>query len=684
MLYCKFRENIMREGGVVMGRLKGIGGKLTSLVLLLLIFIIATLGMIAVINSSKAVNEQVQSSLVKQAKEVKNYINEKTGRILDDIESIAQHPTIQGMSLEQQLAYLEGEIAKNPEYQTFGIVKESGMATFLTGDEVDLSDREFVQKALSGQTAISDIVKSGLTNEPAMIAATPIQTVTGEKAALIVQMDGYTLANISAETKVGETGFTLILTQTGTVLGHQNFDWVKEQLNFIEQAEQNNKFLSEAAILKEEVLVKDEGIARYESESGGVRYLAYSTMDNGWKIGLVAMEEEFLASIHKLQQLFIIVSIVMLTIGAIFTFIISKSITRPIEGIVKASEVLATGDFTRDIDESYRKRKDEIGLLAASLQLMRDNTRNAIVQVNAGSKQVQDASMTMGTSVEQMREMTDKIVENVSEVSEGSLAQLTMAEESAVSMEQMSQGIQNIAEMATTVVGNVEYIRLKMTEGLDAVNSSILQMQDIQAGTEHEKAIIYELDKESQEIGQISKMITDIADQTNLLALNASIEAARAGEAGKGFAVVADEVRKLSEQTASSAAQINNLIAKVQVHTRDAVNATNGSASNVAEGISTIGEVGERFKAVADAMVSINGEIEGMSAATEQMSANSEEVSAAMEEMASTARNANEYVQQVTASMQEQRAAIGAIEQETELLEEMANQLQGAVKIFKC
>lgn len=666
-----------------MKRFKGISGKLMLSVVALLVMACGTLGYFSFMNSSKVLKEQIEANLEAQAHDVAQYIEERFQRVYDDLNAIAERDEIRSMDREQQMEYLQQRIKRTEEYQTFAIVHENGDAEFLEGDVIDLNSRAYIHEGFAGKTGVSEVLTSLLTGEPALIIVTPIDTVTGEKALLLAHIDGYYLTDITENIKVGETGFALILSSDGTVMGHKNREWVKEGLNFIEQAETNGTMLDEAKAVKEEILPNQSGTATYKSSSGGQRYIGFSTLENGWKIGVVAMEEEFLASLHDMKNTFYITTMIIAAIGSILTYFISQSIARPIVGVVQISETLAAGDFTKDVEQRYKKRKDEVGMLANSLQNMKDNMRNAIHKVTNSVQQVQTATVAMGDGVENVHQMTLQIAAAVEEVGSGSQNQTVMAEEGAGSMEQMTQGIQNVAGVASTIAENTDYIQQKVEDGHRAVKQSIDQMYAIQEGTKKELVIIQQLEKESIEVGQISKMITAIADQTNLLALNASIEAARAGEAGKGFAVVADEVRKLSEQTATSAAQINSLIINVQSHTKEAVQAAISGAATVENGIVSIEKVGSRFEDVVEAVTKITLEVEQMSAAAEQMSANTEEVSAAMEEVAATARTANDHVQDVTQSMRHQQRTIDDINNETEKLEEMAQQLKEAVQQFK-
>src|SRR5699024_5724282 len=194
---------------------------------------------------------------------------------------------------------------------------------------------------------------------------------------------------------------------------------------------------------------------------------------------------------------------------------------------------------------------------------------------------------------------------------------------------------------------------------------------------------INKLQETSEEINEITDIITNIADQTNLLALNASIEAARAGEAGSGFAVVADEIRKLSEQTASSALDINHLISNIQEETNVAVVTVERSKTDVDEGMQFITQLRDDFESMFSFLDDIHNQMTDLSALSEEMSAGAEEVSTAVDETMETTTNSTEYIRDVTEKIHSQYEMVEEIQRSATQLEETAEGLKASIASFR-
>jgi len=495
-------------------------------------------------------------------------------------------------------------------------------------------------------------------------------------------MDGYYLSNIVEDIKVGNSGYAFMLDAKGTIIGHNNHSYVKEQNNPIKEAEETGVMTGRALAAKEMIAHKS-GYFSFETEDAGTNLMGYHTLDNGWKMGVIALENEMFSGLSKLKTNFIVTTIIVSLLGLFISFAISRSVSRPLRHVLRISEGLSEGDFTQEIPEKYLKRIDEMGTMSRALDRMTVNMREMIAKVSHEATTVNEASCDLMGDVMAVTKHSKQIAGAINEIDRGAQSQTVMAEESASAMEQMALGIQNVAEVASTIASNTDFISQKISESNDAVQQSICRMNEIQEGTKAELMIIHKLEKESEEINLISNMIAAISDQTNLLALNASIEAARAGDAGKGFAVVAEEVRKLSEQTAESATKINVLIERVQSYTLEVVKAAELGEDNVERGLASIEAVGERFEEIVQAVGEIAGQVEEMNASAEQMSANTEEVSASMEEMAATAHAASDYVHEVTDATTEQLNTVTTMNDQTEKLSAMAKRLYGAIQKFK-
>lgn len=662
--------------------IKGIGGKLVVAIIALVFVTCGTLGLSTWINSTKAMNEQVETNLVSRAGDVSQYIEEHFQLTLVEVEAIAEQEAVRSMDFEKQKQYLSKRLADNKNYLGFGIIKADGVAHYLDDTTADLGDRDYVKEGFTGNSVMSEITISRVTGEPVILIVSPIDTVSGEKALLLARIDGYYLSNIVEDIKVGNSGYAFMLDANGTIIGHNNHSYVKEQNNPIKEAEETGVMTGRALAAKE-MIANKSGYFSFETEDAGTNLMGYHTLDNGWKMGVVALENEMFSGLSKLKTNFIVTTIIVSLLGLIISFAISRSVSRPLRHVLRISEGLSEGDFTQEIPEKYLKRIDEMGTMSRALDRMTDNMREMIAKVSHEATTVNEASCDLMGDVMAVTKHSEQIAGAINEVDRGAQSQTVMAEESASAMEQMALGIQNVAEVASTIASNTDFISQKISESNHAVQQSICRMNEIQEGTTAELMIIHKLEKESEEINLISNMITAISEQTNLLALNASIEAARAGDAGKGFAVVAEEVRKLSEQTAESATKINVLIERVQSYTLEVVKAAESGEDNVERGLASIEAVGERFEEIVRAVGEIAGQVEEMNASAEQMSANTEEVSASMEEMAATAHAASDYVHEVTDATTEQLKTVITMNNQTEKLSEMAKRLYEAIQKFK-
>ena len=166
----------------------------------------------------------------------------------------------------------------------------------------------------------------------------------------------------------------------------------------------------------------------------------------------------------------------------------------------------------------------------------------------------------------------------------------TTRETAAVSAaaEQASVNVQMVAAAAEQLASSISEISRQVTQSAQVTGHAVKD-------AERTNAIVHELAEGAQKIGQIVRVISNIAGQTNLLALNATIEAARAGEAGKGFAVVASEVKELASQTARATEEIGSQISQIQAATGLAVEA-------ISDIVTTIGEVSQIATTIAAAV----------------------------------------------------------------------------------
>jgi methyl-accepting chemotaxis protein len=291
---------------------------------------------------------------------------------------------------------------------------------------------------------------------------------------------------------------------------------------------------------------------------------------------------------------------VLLVLGVILALVVGRSIANPVVEMTGAMRKLAAGDKSTEIPA--RDARDEIGEMAKAVDVFKENmivadrlaTEQRAEQERKEQRQVV-VDKSIGSFDNSVRGLLDMLASASTELQSTAQSMSATAEETSRQSTAVAAASEQASANVQTIAAATEQLSASVTEIAGQVTKSSSIAAKAVADADRSNATIATLDQAAQRIGDVVKLITDIASQTNLLALNATIEAARAGDAGKGFAVVASEVKSLAGQTAKATDEISAQIDAIQQATRQAVEAIRGVGT-------TIGQMNEISTAIAAAM----------------------------------------------------------------------------------
>jgi len=323
-------------------------------------------------------------------------------------------------------------------------------------------------------------------------------------------------------------------------------------------------------------------------------------------------------------ELMILLGILSVLLGGACAWLISRSITRPLQHAVQLAETVAGGDLTSRIEV---RSKDETGQLLQALKHMNDSLNQVVGQVRSGTEAIATASGQIAAGNLDLSARTEQ--------------QASSLEETASSMEQLTSTVKQNADNAQQANQLAASASTVAQQGGAVVAQVVATMGSISAS--------------SKKIVDIIGVIDGIAFQTNILALNAAVEAARAGEQGRGFAVVAAEVRNLAQRSAAAAKEIKTLIG-------DSVDKVDSGTRLVDQAGGTMTEIVASVQRVTDIMAEIT-------AASAEQTAGIEQINQAIAQM-------DEVTQQNAALVEEAAAASDAMQQQAGALAQVVSVFQ--------
>lgn len=497
----------------------------------------------------------------------------------------------------------------------------------------NLSGQGYFEKALRGQTNISEIFHSEIMNQNCMVLATPIYsngtsgTVNGVinfflNVAQISEM-------LTGELElIGKTADAYLVDAKQTLLTvprfSQGMEVLKTRINTV-AAEEAARAVSARDLNFQRVFVYQDMQGNKVIGNTSTFTLGEQTVGFNIKVDY----DEAFGVVGQLQQFAIFLAIAISVVVALIGVFFARSIIKPFLGINEKLKLVAAGDFTVKFATA---RQDEIGEMANELNVTVHDLRDSLTTVVGSAESVQTASSQIASGNQDLSQRTQE--------------QASSLEEISATMEEVNASIQQVA-VDTDQANQVAQITL---EAVNEGDQSIIETIDA----------MEEISNSSKQIAEIIQVVNDIAFQTNLLALNAAVEAARAGEQGRGFAVVAAEVRNLAGRTAESAKEIEDLIGESvrrvdrgNIMIKKSDDMLKRIVENTKKTSDVIVEVASAMREQSSAAEQIQSSIEQLNQVTQENAAMVEEISATSEELDAEAESLLDNVAQFKVAEQE-------------------------------
>lgn len=410
------------------------------------------------------------------------------------------------------------------------------------------------------------------------------------------------------------------------------------------------------------------------------------TDSQGNVVGIIGADfdaDSIYQELNRFKEISMMVLLIFTAIIFLSGLIFSGKLSRSIKRASDYSKKLAEFDLKSDISRKELRKKDEFGILANSLESIRDNFKHIIQKINASSKQVAVTSQQLTAASSQSAKTAEEVSSAIQEIAGKALEQTKNTMEGTSRILQLGNIIDNNLESAN-------HISCSITNVTEAISSGFGEMESLYKITEESNSAnkkIYDLiiktNDSSQKISEASSLISSIALQTKLLALNAAIEASKAGQAGRGFSIVADEIKELAALSADSSKDIEEIVSELQKNAANAVDIMDRIKNITAEQTQRVESSRANYKFINGAMEESQKASHHLSDTGKEMYDMKNMILTLLEHLTDIAKQNSSAAGEVNRSMEEEADVLEEIAASSDILSGLAEDLHNMILEFK-
>jgi len=540
-----------------------------------------------------------------------------------------------------------------PYYETIVLVDRHGKAICSTAPDgsqtLNVGEREYFKQAMTGEVAVSEVIRSKVSGNPVIAVATPVGAGAQPSGVLLGALDLESFTHKFVEpVKIGASGYVFVTDRRGVICSHPDATLVMAT-NLASMP------------FGPEIIQKKNGSMRYIYKDAAVLAIYRTDPACGWVVVARALEHEVMASTRAIRDLNLLVGLAAVLQTMLVLLLLSRSLTHTITDLASVSELITRGHLAEarqaiaQINATRRPPRDETGQLWQSMSDMANSLNSLVGQVQQSSVQL----VSTATEIEAAACEQESVVANFGASTTEVVA---AAREISATSQELSQTMETVKHVSEGTVTLADTGRA----GLNGMENSIRQFVKAAAAISEKLSAIH---AKAGTISGVVTTITKVADQTNLLSLNAAIEAEKAGQYGLGFAVVAREIRRLADQTAVATLDIEHMVKEMQ--------------SAVSAGVTEMDRFSGEVNRGTEAMEKVSRPLAGIIAQVKDLAPKYETVNDGMHAQSQGAQQISQALTQISQGAAKTAESVRHFNQATAQLRNAAQRLQAEVAKFK-